>query len=246
MKAFSLSRFIRRQGSDLWLSELFGGALAVAYAATVAILLAMIVHGHFRQQRLAWNQERLADDRIILEKKHEELERKVRIRKGVELLQRKNLPPDVMEKLVGIVHHNSSRYGYDPLLLLAVIHVESVFDEKALGRYRDGRLSGALGLMQLKFETAREMALKLGIELTNPEQLLDSEVNVPLGIYYLTRMVIRFKSLSLGILAYNQGPGHIRKTLSERLPLSTRYYRKVMNRYWQMRRALDSQTSGVG
>jgi soluble lytic murein transglycosylase-like protein len=137
--------------------------------------------------------------------------------------------------LVELVYQNSMLYGYDPLLVLAVINVESIFDPGARGRYLNGAQSGALGLMQLKFETAQEMARSLNIPLTNKKDLLRPDVNIALGIAYLTRCISMFKSFKLGLMAYNQGPAAIYQNLSEKKPLSIAYYNKVLKSYYTFR-----------
>jgi soluble lytic murein transglycosylase len=162
------------------------------------------------------------------------LRERYRLVAAVKTVVGERIPDSTQFQLVDLVYRNSRRFGYDPLLVLAVIHVESVFDPRALGRYRDGRVSGALGLMQLKPATAREVAEDLDIELSGPSDLFRPEINIVLGVAYLTRLVSRFESFKLGLLAYNQGPGTIMQDLSARRPLSIRYYRKVLRSYYRL------------
>jgi hypothetical protein len=154
-----------------------------------------------------------------------------------------HLQPQTVSELTRLVYRNSLTYGYDPALLLAVIHVESVFKDKAEGRYRDGTASGALGLMQLKFETAKEVAASLGIPLRTTADLFVPEVNIALGVAYLTQLVALFRDLKLGILAYNQGPGTIMESLAGKRPLSIKYYEKVLKTYYKLK---EQSQSGKG
>ena len=147
--------------------------------------------------------------------------------------------------MTDLVYSSSRQFGYDPILLLAVIHVESVFDPNALGRYRSGNLSGAMGLMQVKFETAKEMAKLLNIELKSENDLLKPEINIAVGVAYLTHLINRFQSFKLGLLAYNQGPYTIKMTLSKNEPLSINYYRKVLNSYYKLK-SLADRSSDAG
>lgn len=135
-----------------------------------------------------------------------------------------------------LVCRNSDQYGYDPLLLLAVIHVEGVFNPGALGRFRSGNPSGAMGLMQLKLETAREVAAQLGMQAPKEKDLFNPETNLVLGVAYLTQLISRFKGFKLGLLAYNQGPGAVRSTLSNEEPLSISYYHKVLRSYFLLKK----------
>ncbi len=136
--------------------------------------------------------------------------------------------------VAAIVCRNSRQFGYDPLLLVAVIQVEGVFDPHALGRFRSGTPSGALGLMQLKFETAVEVAHQLNIPDITREDLLKPETNLLLGAAYLTRLITQFKSFRLGLIAYNQGPVSVLQTLSDGKPLSNEYYQMVLRSYYTL------------
>jgi soluble lytic murein transglycosylase len=90
--------------------------------------------------------------------------------------------------------------------------------------------------MQLKIETAREVAHALGIPFKNEHDLYNPEINVPLGIAYLTQQISQFKSLKLGLLAYNQGPGVVLTTIKQNRPLSIEYYEKVLKHYFGLRK----------
>jgi soluble lytic murein transglycosylase-like protein len=151
-------------------------------------------------------------------------------------------------RVATLVWRNSSQFGYDPLLLVAVIRVEGVFNPGALGRYRSGKTSGAMGLMQLKYETANEVALQLRMFDLSKEDLLNPEINLVLGVAYLTQLISRFKSFKLGLVAYNQGPRAVRQSLSNREPLSLDYYRKVLRSYYRLKKMatrMDAEP-GVG
>jgi len=82
--------------------------------------------------------------------------------------------------------------------------VESKFSAQASGQYKSGSASGAFGLMQLKIETAREIAASLGMRVKNTADLFRPDVNVVLGVAYLTQLISQFRSFKLGLLAYNQ------------------------------------------
>ena len=72
--------------------------------------------------------------------------------------------------------------------------------------------AGAIGLMQLMPGTADDMAELLGIsevDLENPYQ------NLALGTRYMRHLNERFDTLSKSVIAYNAGPGNMRKWQSE-------------------------------
>lgn len=222
-------------GSKLWISELASIYFAVTLAAVLISFSTIIIRNEFTIYNTTGQITSKKSDRIILAHSLEEVRERAAIIELLRSITNGKLSDESIVSLSDIVLANSRQYGYDPLLLLAVIRVESVFKATAKGRYRSGAESGALGLMQLKLETANEIAARLNMDPLSNEDLLIPETNVILGAAYLTTMINRFKSFKLGLLAYNQGPGLIRKTLSENAPLSIRYYRKVLDAYYDLK-----------
>ena len=117
----------------------------------------------------------------------------------------------------------SRRHKIDPMLILAVIKVESGF--------RPGAVSpkGAVGLMQILPFVARSLAKEVGLK---PEHvgrnLHDPALNVRLGVHYLMGLKGTFRDLRLALVAYNRGPTDVRKRLRERRPVPPGYADKVM------------------
>lgn len=100
--------------------------------------------------------------------------------------------------------------GYDPLLILAIIDVESDFEEEAISE------KGARGLMQIKPSTLHFLAEKEGLRLSREEVTADPALCVRLGIRYLHSLQERFKGdLDLALMAYNAGPTRIRTAIKE-------------------------------
>ncbi len=101
----------------------------------------------------------------------------------------------------GMVDKYSKAYELDPLFVLAVIRQESNFRTDA------GSYAGARGLMQIMPSTGTGIAKQLGIEDFNEEMLLDPEININLGTYYLRRQLDNFGDELIYCLgAYNGGP----------------------------------------
>ncbi len=88
----------------------------------------------------------------------------------------------------------------DPLLVLAVIEIESSFDSGA----QSGR--GARGLMQLRETTMRREAQRAGLSYFSPH---DPIANVQAGVRYLRRLEDAFGRRDLALMAYNAGPNRI-------------------------------------
>lgn len=124
----------------------------------------------------------------------------------------------------------------DPLLLLAVIDVESSFQHTAVSNM------GARGLMQIRPIVAHAMADKVDLDVyyesreLNLDALDDPILNIKLGAFYLQYLKNRFSDLELALTAYNWGPTEIdnRLTMEEAVPLE--YALKVLTTYQKYRR----------
>jgi hypothetical protein len=114
------------------------------------------------------------------------------------------LAPDERTRVARAILEESLATALDPLLVVAVIHVESRFDPQAVSP------AGALGLMQLMPPTMREEVARSGLAHGNP---LDPVANVRAGVRYLARLVEAFDDLELALVAYNAGPTRLRGDL---------------------------------
>ena len=227
--------FIFINSKQVWLSEV----VFYVFVATLLILpllfLLNIVHNEMKIRENNRAVTALIKESVSIQHHLKVSQEKYTIAAVLDTFTRSRLKPEVIITLTNSVYDGAKKYGYDPFLVLSVIHVESMFKSTAKGQYRSGAYSGAFGLMQLKEETARGVAKKLGIEFNGIEDLMKPEINIALGIGYLTQMITMFKDLRLGILAYNQGPGTILNDLKNRRPLSTRYYKKVLKSYRKLK-----------
>jgi len=225
--------------NHLWISQLIGFIIVISIVVSLTVqgIRIFLLYIHIVENKKV--AATIQPEKLLLIHTLGELKEKVKISDIIEKFTRGRLTDETRASLVEIVYTNSKTFGYDPLLIFAVINVESYFDPNAKGQYRSGKFSGAYGLMQLKVATAKEIADFLEIPFNGMEDLLKPEINIPLGIAYLTQMVSWFKSLKLGILAYNQGPGTIRKNLREKNELSIVYYTKVLKNYYALKKIED-------
>ena len=76
----------------------------------------------------------------------------------------------------------SQEYGVDENLIYALIKAESNFDANAISN------KNAQGLMQLMYSTAKDVAKKSGIELTE-ENILEPETNINIGTKYISTLL---------------------------------------------------------
>jgi soluble lytic murein transglycosylase len=116
-------------------------------------------------------------------------------------------------------------------LILAVIRHESKGNPNAKGTYASGEKSGALGLMQIKYETALEIAHSVGVKINSPEDLFIPEKNLMVGTAYLLRLIAKYKNLQHALIAYNVGFGTLDEKLKTGSELPSKYYNKIIWEY---------------
>ena len=95
-----------------------------------------------------------------------------------------------------IVQEASARYKVDPLLVHAVISVESNYNSRAISS------AGAQGLMQLMPATARGLGVR---------NSFDAEENIRAGVRHLRDLQDMYKDDRLALAAYNAGAGAVNK-----------------------------------
>jgi soluble lytic murein transglycosylase len=138
-------------------------------------------------------------------------------------------------QLAELIYAESQKYRCDPQLVLALIMVESSFYSKATSS------KGAKGLMQLRPHVAKALAQEVGIAWDEETAIYDPEVNIRLGLYYLSRLILQFQDIKVALAAYNFGPTFIRERIEQGMPLPTRYANKVLKKYRTLSRKLQRQ-----
>jgi soluble lytic murein transglycosylase-like protein len=116
----------------------------------------------------------------------------------------------------------SRRYGLDPRLVGALVHVESTYQTQARSP------KGALGLMQIMPATGQ----RYGVDA--PRDLLDPATNIDVGTRYLQDLHRMFDgNIELVLAAYNAGEGAV-KRYGNRIPPyreTQDYVRKILRLY---------------
>jgi soluble lytic murein transglycosylase len=141
---------------------------------------------------------------------------------------RSSLPENDRWRIAGVIQQESHRYGYDPLLVLAMVEVESQCLPTARGPH------GGIGLIQVKPSTARAIADDAGISWHGPQMLQRPVFNVKLGLHYLRQLQHQFSDPYLAMAAYNLGPARVARMPRHRARHAT-YVRKIMTRYGALR-----------
>ena len=126
-----------------------------------------------------------------------------------------------------IVRAHARNYDLPPALLAAVIYTESKFDADARSD------AGAVGLMQLLPDTARGIATRTGGDGFVESDLLDPEINVRYGSWYLRHLLDRYHDVPTALAAYHAGQGNVDDWLRDgggiRFPETRHYVEKVLD-----------------
>lgn len=109
-----------------------------------------------------------------------------------------------------IIVSEAEKHGQDPMLIAALIYVESRFKSSAKSD------KGAVGLMQIMPQTGRWVAEQIGMDGFSEEILFDPRVNIVIGTWYLNDLLRQFNNnIYLALAAYNGGRGHVSSWLEK-------------------------------
>ena len=140
-------------------------------------------------------------------------------------------------RLSEVIYQECTKRQLDPLMVLALIRVESRFQPEAVSP------AGARGIMQIMPETGRTLAAALSREYDfsaaqfTAESLDDPVLNLRLGIYYLHDLKNRFQDWTATLTAYNFGPGDTLSRIENNMDLSEDFAVLVMSAYERYKRA---------
>lgn len=88
--------------------------------------------------------------------------------------------------------------------------VDSVINQESGGKVDAVSNKGALGIMQLMPDTARQMAQELGVQFNLNRLTRDADYNRQLGTAFLGKMLERYDGeQALALAAYNAGPARV-------------------------------------
>jgi soluble lytic murein transglycosylase len=110
---------------------------------------------------------------------------------------------------VDLIKRYSADYGIDPALVCAIINTESGFRADARSH------KGASGLMQIIRGTSDWAAEEIGIEGYSYERIMEPELNIRIGCWYIATLVGQFGDMDTAIAAYNAGSGNVAKWLGD-------------------------------
>jgi len=185
----------------------------------------------------------LALDRFEKEKVLRQQE--IRIKELEEKLKILNIIEDFQvgfkEKEVGeltcVIYDESKKYGYDPLLILALILAESSFRKEQVSTM------GAQGLMQVKPSIGYDLAKRRGLNWKGELSLFEPAFNIQLGTLYLFELILKFKDVKKALVAYNVGEDALKLRLRSGQKLPAYFLSKVLKTYKELKEKYEQPKS---
>ncbi len=149
------------------------------------------------------------------------------IKEILEVLERHptGLATVTKEELAEVIYEEAIRHNYDPKFILAIIAIESSFQNWSVSE------QGAKGLMQIMPYVAESLAQELGIEWSGDRTLFNPYLNIRMGTYYLNQLIRDFNDIRVALVAYNHGPTYIRGLIERKEGIPLNYYRKFVTTY---------------
>jgi soluble lytic murein transglycosylase len=129
-----------------------------------------------------------------------------------------------------IVRGHARNYHLEPELLAAVIYQESKFDADARSS------SGAIGLMQLLPDTAKGIAARTGGSRFVVDDLLEPELNIRYGAWYLRHLLDKYGNEGMALAAYNAGQTNVDRWRAEGSGIRFAETRHYVDRVQELKR----------
>ena len=129
------------------------------------------------------------------------------------------------EELAEVIYEESIRNNHDPKFILAVITIESEFKNWAVSE------KGAKGLMQIMPEVGQFLAQELSIEWSGDRTLFNPFINIRMGVYYLSQLILQFDDPRIALTAYNYGPTYVKDRIDRNEQIPQQYYRRILTVY---------------
>jgi len=129
------------------------------------------------------------------------------------------------EELAEVIYEEATRYNHDPKFILALIAIESSFQNWSVSE------KGAKGLMQIMPYVAESLAQEMGIEWSGDRTLFNPFLNIRMGIYYLSHLILDFHDMGIALTAYNYGPTYVKSLMERNQSIPVQYYSRILTVY---------------
>ncbi len=137
----------------------------------------------------------------------------------------KDLSEETQRELAKLIYVESIRYNHDPKFILALIAIESSFQNRSVSE------KGAKGLMQLMPYVAESIAKELGIEWKGDLTLFNPHLNIKMGIHYYSQLLSDFNDVRVALTAYNYGPSFVKELVESKKRIPNHFTRRVFTVY---------------
>lgn len=153
---------------------------------------------------------------------------------ALSLSDAKRLPSDKRYNMAELITEQAKLHNIDPLLVVALIQVESSFKDTALSN------KGAKGLMQLLPGTAAYIHAKNDKGLKDISNLFDMETNIKLGTAYMDYLIKKTDgNIEHALIAYNMGPSNMYRAMRKN-KLPKKYSNKVLTVYNNLQKKVEN------
>jgi soluble lytic murein transglycosylase len=136
-----------------------------------------------------------------------------------------NIEDRTARMIARVVYEESARYGVDYRLVLALMKIESNFQDDAVSS------KGARGLLQVKPSVAKFIAQDAGIRWDGHRTLDEPDSNIKIGIHFFSQLIRDFRNIDLALKAYNMGPTRVKELSPETTQTTRGFTGLVMNEY---------------
>ncbi|NLY08570.1 MAG: lytic transglycosylase domain-containing protein [Tissierellia bacterium] len=119
------------------------------------------------------------------------------------------------------IEKNSNSMEISPYLVMALINIESKFDKNAVSD------KGAMGLMQIKPDTAEWIAENMGMPYQHMSDLVTPAINIRMGCWYLNYLMKEYKDVNYALAAYNAGMGNLDEWIKNGLEIKEGDYSNI-------------------
>jgi soluble lytic murein transglycosylase-like protein len=148
------------------------------------------------------------------------------------------IAPEV-KRVLPWVREASTRHGVDRELIVALIAVESGFNDKALSP------KGAVGLMQLMPSTAQRFMPK-GVALDKiAERLAEPRTNITVGTRLMADLLKRHRRIDVALAAWSAGDGAVHRSGGEvpAIDETRAHVHQVLELYWALLQRRQSRAA---
>ena len=136
-----------------------------------------------------------------------------------------NINDDTAAMISRVVYEESAHHGLDYRLILALMKIESNFQDDAVSS------KGARGLLQVKPSVAKFIARDAGITWDGHRTLDEPDSNIKIGVHFFSQLIKDFKNINVALRAYNMGPTRMKELSQDNIQSTGGFPGLVMNEY---------------